>query len=414
MTFFQKIQDTDNKDDKTVISKTLPNLLDGKDGGISMVQAILASLLLHTVFTFGTWLIVFILTTMGLIPSFFNRPALRNQDIEFVIVNKPEEPPINKNTPYRSDRNSRAGGINDPTKKVVEPSPAPAPGGKKTKKPGSPTPNKQQKKTAASAPAPSKQQTVQNTAPTPQTTVSKPGRAAAPKPGVPAVGKPTGQMPKAQMPKLAAAPSGPFSIGVTPNSNLPKGPVYSTGSGTSKYGGGGAPGGSGKSRVSSMPAPQFSTGKGTGSGTAAGKGSGGGGGKGGTGTGGNGIGGYGTGGVGNPGPGNPNGAPGIDAIKNPDWGPYMRELERRMKSNWNPPKGDESKRVVILFTIGRDGRLMSAPKVIKSSGSNESDLAAKKAIELTAPFKPLPPEYKSNSIDIEFTFDYNVIGARKR
>ena len=62
---------------------------------------------------------------------------------------------------------------------------------------------------------------------------------------------------------------------------------------------------------------------------------------------------------GNPGPGNPSGPPGIDAIKSPNWGPYMRDLERRIKQNWNPPKGDASKRVVVMFKIGRDGRLLS-------------------------------------------------------
>ena len=91
----------------------------------------------------------------------------------------------------------------------------------------------------------------------------------------------------------------------------------------------------------------------------------------------------------------------------------MRDLEARIKRNWNPPKGDQSKRVILLFTIGRDGRLLSI-KTVKSSGQPLSDVAAKTAVELTAPFKPLPPEYKGNSIDIEFRFDYNVLGASYR
>ena len=88
----------------------------------------------------------------------------------------------------------------------------------------------------------------------------------------------------------------------------------------------------------------------------------------------------------------------------------MRELQRRIKMNWEPPKGNESKRVVLLFRIGRDGRLLSN-KVLKSSGLAVADNAAKAAVELTAPFKPLPPEYKGSSVDIQFTFDYNVFGA---
>ena len=119
----------------------------------------------------------------------------------------------------------------------------------------------------------------------------------------------------------------------------------------------------------------------------------------------------GSGGYGNPGPGNPNGRPGIDAIREPDFGPYMRELQRRIKLNWNPPKGNESKRVVLLFKIAKSGRMLSC-RVLKSSGLPAADQAALRAVELTAPFRPLPPEFRGQSIDIQFTFDYNVFGAR--
>ena len=91
---------------------------------------------------------------------------------------------------------------------------------------------------------------------------------------------------------------------------------------------------------------------------------------------------------------------------------YMRELQRRIKLNWNPPKGNESKRVVLLFKIAKDGRLLSC-SVFKSSGLQNADKAALNAVHLAAPFRPLPPEYKGQSIDIQFTFDYNVFGATK-
>ena len=61
-------------------------------------------------------------------------------------------------------------------------------------------------------------------------------------------------------------------------------------------------------------------------------------------------------------------------------------------------------------TAGSDGRLLSA-KVVKSSGVPLADRAAMSAIELTAPFQPLPPEFKGTSVPIEFTFDYNVINS---
>ena len=88
----------------------------------------------------------------------------------------------------------------------------------------------------------------------------------------------------------------------------------------------------------------------------------------------------------------------------------MKELQRRIKMNWDPPKGNESKRVILLFSITRDGRLKSV-KVHRSSGLEAADRAAMDAVKLTAPFRPLPPEFKGESVDIQFTFDYNVFGV---
>lgn len=91
----------------------------------------------------------------------------------------------------------------------------------------------------------------------------------------------------------------------------------------------------------------------------------------------------------------------------PDFRPYMNELQRRIKMNWNPPKGNESKRVVVLMKIAKDGRLLSV-NIHESSGVPSIDQAALDAVKLTAPFRPLPAGYSGNSIDIQFTFDYNV------
>ncbi len=102
----------------------------------------------------------------------------------------------------------------------------------------------------------------------------------------------------------------------------------------------------------------------------------------------------------------------VTSNNDPDFGPYMRELQRRIKMNWEPPKGNESKTVILLFKIAKDGRLISQ-SVIKSSGMPAADRAAMRAVNLTAPFKPLPQEYKGDSVDIQFTFDYNVFGINQ-
>lgn len=90
----------------------------------------------------------------------------------------------------------------------------------------------------------------------------------------------------------------------------------------------------------------------------------------------------------------------------------MREVQRRIKRNWRPPRGNESKRVVLYFRVGKDGRLLGL-RVKRSSGVQESDQAALAAVELSAPFRPLPPECRENFIEIDFTFDYNVVSGSR-
>lgn len=91
----------------------------------------------------------------------------------------------------------------------------------------------------------------------------------------------------------------------------------------------------------------------------------------------------------------------------PDLSPYMKELQMHIKANWDPPKGRESLRVILLFRLAKDGRLLSR-SVFKSSGDDKADKAALDALENSMPFKPLPAEFKGKSVDIQFTFDYNV------
>lgn len=93
----------------------------------------------------------------------------------------------------------------------------------------------------------------------------------------------------------------------------------------------------------------------------------------------------------------------------PDFSPYMRDLQRRIKMNWEPPKGRESLRVVLLFKLAKNGNLLSS-SVYKSSGDKQADKAALDALLNSMPFKPLPAEFKGKSVDIQFTFDYNVFG----
>lgn len=117
---------------------------------------------------------------------------------------------------------------------------------------------------------------------------------------------------------------------------------------------------------------------------------------------------------GNPGKNNKKGRPSLAAQKDVDFGPYMADLQRRIKRAWFPPKGNESKRVKVVFKVHRNGT-MSHLRLMGSSGLAIADQAALKAVQNAAPFRPLPAG-APNDVDIQFTFDYNVFksGGRAR
>ena len=372
----------------------LPAVIRKSKEDCTFEKALTIAFILHVV-TFLLMLILpFIFKLLGIQLDLFKKPELKQRDIEFVLVDK-EGTPIDKNTRNRADKNSRAGVKHDPKRPVSLPQSS-APKGPE-KKPTPPAPAK--KAETQKKPATPKAPVVQKPAQKPQQSAPKVEQQAPKKPSAPA----PRPKPTPAVPKPTAKPQSNFNIPI-PKSAIPpmaqpsKAPITAA---PSISGGSGS-----KSGGASTASPSFSpTTSGRGASSAGGSGAGtGGGGRFSNGTG------SGYGNYGNPGPGNPNGAPGIDAIKEPDFGPYMKELQRRIKMNWDPPKGNESKRVVLLFSIARDGRLLNV-KVHRSSGLPTADKAAIDAVKLTAPFRPLPPEYKRSSVDIQFTFDYNVFGV---
>lgn len=89
-----------------------------------------------------------------------------------------------------------------------------------------------------------------------------------------------------------------------------------------------------------------------------------------------------------------------------DFGPYMADLQRRIKRCWSPPKGNESKKIVVKFKLFRDGSIKYL-RILQTSEIETADNAALKAVESAAPFQNLPNGAPSD-VDIEFSFDYNV------
>ena len=384
-------------EDSNINEYKLPSIVTSKPEVIPIQKSLAISTVLHPGVVLLIWLITIMLALMGIHLFTFKKPDAKiKKDIEFVLVDK-EAMPRNMNTKNRADINSRSGGINDPKRKVSMPSPAP----KKPSKPSAAanSANKIIKKQQQQA-AQKKAQQKPKAATSQQTPVKSQQPAATNKPSPATPAPPTARpsVKPVSAPAPVAKPTTPFNVAVPANAPVSKttstGPVGGTSSSSGAAKGGTGVGSPTGSRTGA-PVPSLAPGKGGGNGslgrTSAGSGGG-------------------SGSVGNPGGGG--GAPGIDALREPDFGPYMRELQKRIKMNWDPPKGNESKRVVLLFKIAKDGRLLSC-RVSKSSGLPSADQAALKAVELTAPFRPLPADFKGQNIDIQFTFDYNVFNATR-
>jgi TonB family protein len=92
-----------------------------------------------------------------------------------------------------------------------------------------------------------------------------------------------------------------------------------------------------------------------------------------------------------------------------DFGPYMADLQRRIKRAWFPPKGSESKRVIVVFKVHKGGELSNL-RLDKSSAVAVADQAGLEAVQRASPFRPLPAG-ASDSVGIQFTFDYNVFNG---
>jgi hypothetical protein len=90
-----------------------------------------------------------------------------------------------------------------------------------------------------------------------------------------------------------------------------------------------------------------------------------------------------------------------------DFKPYMANLQKQIKSHWHPPSRDESNVITVHFKINKHGEV-SDIGFDRLSRAPEADAAALKSlIESMPAFEPLPPG-SPDSVDVSFTFDYNV------
>jgi TonB family protein len=97
-----------------------------------------------------------------------------------------------------------------------------------------------------------------------------------------------------------------------------------------------------------------------------------------------------------------------------DFSTYLKQLVTSVKRNWyaimpeSASKGEQGK-VVVRFHIRRDGKLPIGDPIIETaSGKAPFDRAALGAIRGSAPFQHLPVAFGGPSIELRFTFLYNL------
>lgn len=97
---------------------------------------------------------------------------------------------------------------------------------------------------------------------------------------------------------------------------------------------------------------------------------------------------------------------GTDVMGDVDFGPYMTKMKKDIQAKWKPPKGFEDRRVVAVFTIMRDGKIVD-PSIVDGSGLKDVDDSAMSALQAASPLDPLPtgsPRY----VQMRYQFDWRV------
>jgi outer membrane biosynthesis protein TonB len=85
---------------------------------------------------------------------------------------------------------------------------------------------------------------------------------------------------------------------------------------------------------------------------------------------------------------------------------YLKELQRRIKLAWSPPKG-QSRQAQILFRIRRNGKL-AFMRLVQSSSDSGTDEAAMNAIAQSCSNRPLPASFSHDYLDLLYKFTYTV------
>jgi TonB family protein len=95
-----------------------------------------------------------------------------------------------------------------------------------------------------------------------------------------------------------------------------------------------------------------------------------------------------------------------------DFKPYLIRILATVRRNWFAVIPESARmgrrgKVLLQFSIDRSGQV---PKLVIAmpSGADALDRAAVAGISASAPFPPLPKEFKGNQIRLQFAFSYNM------
>ena len=85
---------------------------------------------------------------------------------------------------------------------------------------------------------------------------------------------------------------------------------------------------------------------------------------------------------------------------------YSSSIVKKIKRNWIWSGSHRATRAIVYFKINRDGDVIVS-KIKESSGNDDFDNNALRAVQLSSPFAPLPEAYSENDLGVYFEFKIN-------
>lgn len=95
----------------------------------------------------------------------------------------------------------------------------------------------------------------------------------------------------------------------------------------------------------------------------------------------------------------------VDGSDNSKFAKYMQDVGEMIKISWVAPHLEEPAKAIMSFSVSKSGSLIGKPTVKESSGIKVFDDSCINALELAAPFPPLPQETEQDSVSIDYTFE---------